>query len=406
MTSGERIVVVGAGIGGLTAAIALRRAGFDVAVYERAEALRPVGAGLTIQPNAVLALRRVGVDEAVENTGAHLRAGELFRADGTQLTRLTRETSEAVTRQVGAPLVGIHRATLHGILLDALGRERVHLGRTCTGYTQGEGEVTVRFEGGEAVGATALLGADGLRSTVRRQLLGDGEPVYAGYTCWRGISPSLCGVEPDFGGEGWGPTARFGGCTIDGGRFYWFAVADAPQGDQDGPEGPKAKLLALYKGWASPVPELLTATPEEAIFRADICDRPPVGRWGDGRVTLLGGRGPCHDAQPGPGGLSGHRRCAGAGRRARPWGRPHRGAAGVRDPTDSAGQRGGHRGPEAGRRGAVAQPGRHLAAGPRPAVDAFERHRPAAPGRLEAPLLRRSVYTPVIMPKTQVISRN
>ncbi|MBI5517118.1 MAG: FAD-dependent monooxygenase [Deltaproteobacteria bacterium] len=288
MTSGGRIVVVGAGIGGLSAAIALRRAGFEAEVYERAEALRPVGAGLTIQPNAVLALRRLGVGEALEKTGAHLRAGELWRSDGQRLTRLTREDSDALTREAGAPLVGIHRATLHELLVEALGRERLHLGRTCTGYAQDGTRVTARFSDGGDEACDVLVGADGLRSAVRAQVLGDGEPVYAGYTCWRGIAPTLCGVEPGFGGEGWGPTARFGGCTIDGGRFYWFAVADAPQGAKDPPDGAKAFLTELYRDWASPVPELLAATPEEAIFRADICDRPPVERWGEGRVTLLG----------------------------------------------------------------------------------------------------------------------
>ena len=283
----QGIVIIGAGIGGLTAAIALRQQGFQIEVYERAPELRPVGAGLTIQPNAVLALRRLGLGERVERAGAILRAGALMRADGTPLTRT--DPSWDLTREAGAPIVGIHRAALHQILLEELGRDAPQLGRACTGYEQAGEIVRVRFADGSERSYGALIGADGVRSVVRAQLLGDGEPVYAGYTSWRGICPERAGLPADFGGEMWGRGLRFGGCAIDAERFYWFAVANAPEGEQEpDPRVRKQQLLARFQGWGNHVPELIARTPEDAILRTDISDRPPVERWGEGRVTLLG----------------------------------------------------------------------------------------------------------------------
>ena len=283
------IVIVGAGIGGLAAALALRRAGQRVEVYERAAVLGGVGAGVTLQPNAVLALRRLGIGERIERAGAILRAGALLRRDGRPLSELPREMSEALLAELGAPIVGIHRATLHELLLEALGRDAVRLARTCAGYAPQENGVRVRFDDGTDVACDALVGADGLHSAVRAQLAGAGPPAYAGYTSWRGVSADRCGLAPDFGGEMWGRGERFGGCAIDGGRFYWFAVANAPAGEREpDPARRKARLLERFADWGNPVPELIRSTPEQDILRTDIADRPPLARWGEGRVTLLG----------------------------------------------------------------------------------------------------------------------
>jgi 2-polyprenyl-6-methoxyphenol hydroxylase-like FAD-dependent oxidoreductase len=212
-----------------------------------------------------------------------------MRSDGTPLTRLRETFAATLQREVGAGIVGIHRATLHEVLLDELGPDAVQLDHACTGYAQHAGGVRVRFADASERDCDALIGADGLRSAVRAQLLGDGEPVYAGYTSWRGVSPERCGLPEDFGGELWGRGQRFGGCCIDGGRFYWFAVANAPAGERDAdPEQAKQQLLARYAGWGRRVPELLRSTPADAILRTDISDRPPSSRWGEGRVTLLG----------------------------------------------------------------------------------------------------------------------
>jgi 2-polyprenyl-6-methoxyphenol hydroxylase-like FAD-dependent oxidoreductase len=284
-----RIIVIGGGIGGLTAAIALRSAGFRVEVHERAAQLAAVGAGITIQPNALLALRRLGLGERVERAGVKLRMGALLRADGAPISHMPPALVERIEREVGAGIVGIHRATLHAILRDELGADALQLGRTCCGFTQRAGRVVAEFSDGSQREGDVLIGADGLHSALRAQLLGDAEPIYAGYTSWRGVTPDRCGLPDDFGGELWGRGQRFGGCCIDGGRFYWFAVANAPAGARDpDPEQTKQQLIARFRGWGSRVPALLQSTPASAILRTDISDRLPSSRWGEGRVSLLG----------------------------------------------------------------------------------------------------------------------
>jgi 2-polyprenyl-6-methoxyphenol hydroxylase-like FAD-dependent oxidoreductase len=279
--SAEPILVVGAGIGGLTAAIALRRAGLPVEVYERAPELLEVGAGLTLQPNALLALRAIGMEDAVRLAGHAQAASRLLRSDGRVLAEVP---VQDVYRAVGAIAVGIHRGTLQSLLLDALGPVTPRCGRTAVGYEEESDRVTVHFAEGESATGALLLGADGLRSAVRAQLLADGEPVYRGYTAWRGVAPpgaTLLAASA----ESWGCGRRFGMVPIDGGRAYWYAAVNAPPG---GTEISRAVLRALFAGWHASVHTLVEATPEEAILRGDVFDRPPSSIWGRGRVTLLG----------------------------------------------------------------------------------------------------------------------
>ncbi len=285
----RRVAVIGAGLGGLAAALSLRHAGCDVEVHERAAVLSAVGAGLTLQPNAIAALRELGLGERVERAGAVLRVGGLLRRDGRPLSVLPRERGAALLQEAGAPVIGIHRAALQDLWLDALGPGAVRLGRTCTGYETRGGAVRVRFADASEVACDALIGADGLGSAVRARLAGDAAPVYAGYTSWRGVAPDRCGLEPDFAAELWGRGERFGGCAIDATRFYWFAVANAPAGARE-PDARRRKeqLLARFAGWGSRAPALIASTPEDAILRTDISDRPPLARWGEGPVTLLG----------------------------------------------------------------------------------------------------------------------
>jgi 2-polyprenyl-6-methoxyphenol hydroxylase-like FAD-dependent oxidoreductase len=287
MTSG-RVLVVGAGIGGLCAAIGLRSAGFQVEVHERAAKLEPLGAGLTIQPNAVLALRALGLGDAVERAGATLRAGAVMRADGSPLMKLPDGLAQELIQTLGAGIVGIHRATLHEILLRALGTEHVQLGHACLGVVQTGERVEVRFADGVRV-ADVVVGADGLHSVVRAALHGEAEPVYAGYTSFRGVTSDRCGVAADFGGELWGRGQRFGGCCIDGDRFYWYATVNAaPNEKHESLEAQKEALLQRFAQFGCQAPALIASTPAQAILRTDIRDRPTSQRWGRGQVTLLG----------------------------------------------------------------------------------------------------------------------
>lgn len=276
-----RVLVVGGGIGGLSAAIALRRVGVDAQVFERAPELREVGAGISLWPNATRVLARWGVLAEVEARAFRMRRGAILTQDGRLLQPMSFADGDA-------PHLLIHRAALHAALADALPAWALHLGAAFGGVRQEGGGVRAEFTGLGEVEGDALVGADGLRSAVRAQLLGDGAPTYRGYPVWRGVVE--LGAEAariDVLSETLGRGLRFGIVPIGGGRVAWWASANEPEGAR-APEGIKARLLRLFRGWHDPIPRLLAATPESEILRNDTYDRPPVRRWGRGRVTLLG----------------------------------------------------------------------------------------------------------------------
>lgn len=281
-----RAVIVGAGIGGLTAAIGLKQTGWDISVYERSWELREVGAGLTLWANAVKVLRKLGLEEVVTRSAAILRRSEIRNWRGKVLL----ETDlDALGDKVQAPTIGIHRADLQSCLADELGRENIVLGTTCVAFTQDEKGATALFAEGDEARGQILVGADGIKSLVRNQLLGNEPPRYAGYTAWRGVAQIDRREVPlglTFVALGRG--SQVGMLPIGGGRTYWFATANVPAGEEAGTEGHKADLMKRFGDWYAPFPAAVEATPDEAILRNDIVDRPPVRKWTEGRVTLLG----------------------------------------------------------------------------------------------------------------------
>jgi 2-polyprenyl-6-methoxyphenol hydroxylase-like FAD-dependent oxidoreductase len=281
-----RVLVIGGGIGGLTAAIALNRAGIPAAVYERAPELREVGAGITLWTNALKVLRKLGAGPAVEAKSTPLQQSEIRTWRGGLLSAMDLSELEA---KYAAPTVGIHRGDLQAALADHLGREHITLGAACVGFTQTADGVTARFADGREARGEFLIGADGLNSAVRTQLLGPQKPRYAGYTAWRGVG-HIDRPEVPVGKTllAMGRGSQVGYLPIGGGRTYWFATANTPPGGTDGPKGAKAVLLERFADWYAPIPAVIDATPDAAILRNDIIDRPPVTNWTDGRVTLLG----------------------------------------------------------------------------------------------------------------------
>lgn len=270
----------------MSAAIALRRAGNEVVVLERARHIDPVGAGITLFANAMGALDRLGVREAVAARGAAARRSAILTWDGRELT--------GVPSDLLAGTIALHRADLQAELAAAGGELR--LGVEVTAVEQhDDGVVAVAADGSEARGEL-LVGADGLGSVVRRAIA-DVPVRYAGYTAWRGVSSVP--VEAGRLTESWGQGERFGLVDIGSGRTYWFATKNAPEGAPDEPLGRKAEIVRRFSGWHEPIAEVAEATDDGAILRNDVYYLEPLPRWRAGRLVLVGDA--AHATTPGVG---------------------------------------------------------------------------------------------------------
>lgn len=277
-----KILVIGGGIAGLATAIALRRQGIDAHVYERAAAHREVGAGLSLWRNALIALDALGVGDACRALSAPYAGAALRRWDGRVIVSPAESELKRLVGEVGLVL---HRATLLQILADALGPEQLHLGHACLGFRDSTDGVIATFENIGDVHADGLVGADGLHSIVRRAILGSEEPVYSGYTAWRGVA-TFDHAELAVG-ESWGRGQRFGQVPMAHGEVYWFATQNAPAGVR-AHGGEKGEVLRLFGQWHQPIASLVERTAASAVLRNDIYDRPPARTWSRGRVTLVG----------------------------------------------------------------------------------------------------------------------
>ncbi len=278
-------IVVGGGIGGLSAAIALRRVGVEAVVLERAAEMREIGAGISLWANAMKALKKLGLYDAVRAAGKGGIGGTVRLPGGERLSGIPAEELEG---RFGESVV-LTRPDLQRALLAALdgaGGE-LRLGAECLGFRQDGSGVVVELRGRREERCDLLVGADGLHSAVRAGLFGEQKPRYAGFTAWRGLA-DLGEGRDDAGFEAWGRGRIFGLVSLGGCSFYWYATKNAPEGQGDAPGGRKAEILELFGGWHEPVPSVVRATEEEDILRNDVYDREPLRRWGEGRVTLLG----------------------------------------------------------------------------------------------------------------------
>jgi 2-polyprenyl-6-methoxyphenol hydroxylase-like FAD-dependent oxidoreductase len=279
----DTVVIAGGGIGGLAAAIALLRAGVRVRVLERVAELGEVGAGVGLWTNAIRALDHLGIGEEVRGFGAPLTIAEVRSARGAMLSRLD---LHSVLGEAAAANHIVHRATLHAALAAKLPKEHVTTGAEVVGFRERGNGVEAVLADGEVVHGALLIGADGIRSAVRRALWGDEPLRYSGQTCFRGIARFEV-ADARVLREVQGAGLRAAVCPLADGRVYWWAAINAPCDEPDEPPLRKAALLQRFHGWPFGVPEAIAAT-EGAILRNDLVDRPPRQPWGRARVTLLG----------------------------------------------------------------------------------------------------------------------
>ena len=291
MNPSLKVSVVGAGLGGLTAAAALLQRGFDVTVYEQAGELGEIGAGVQLSPNAVKVLRALGVENEALATSfepeRHVirswRSGRVLSA-----TRLKGALRDAY----GAGYYGFHRADLHKVLQRAVPAERVRLGVKCTGVRIHAGGAVLGFEDGSERASDVVIGADGVHSVVRAAVLGPESPRFTGNVCWRGLVPADAmpagEISPDM--TVWfGPGASFIYYYVRGGRLVnWVAMCEADNWTSESWkfEGDRNEVIERYQRWHPTVRALIEKS--DRYLKWALLDRDPLPRWSQGPVTLLG----------------------------------------------------------------------------------------------------------------------
>jgi salicylate hydroxylase len=292
-----KVTLIGAGIGGLTAALALQSRGFKVAVYEQAPQLAEVGAGLTLSPNATHALESVGLGLTLSRLASRpSRQAVLHYHTGEVL--VDQERGDLPKKQYGADYYQIHRADLHNMLADAVRAndpEAIKLSHAFVGLAQNNNAVDVTFANGVAVTADVVIGCDGIKSAVRDILWGKVAPRFTGNIAWRGLVPverlpknfklnppsaAAVGVKHSM--------ARYlirNGTVLN---YVAFAEKAGWEVESWAVRSEVSELLSEFADWHESFRTFLAATPPELCFKWAIHDRDPLPQWTKGRVTLLG----------------------------------------------------------------------------------------------------------------------
>src|SRR5438094_1273337 len=294
-----RIAVIGGGIGGLTAALSLRQAGFEADIYEQAPALTHIGGGINMGPNAARVLIRLGLGEAFLREGVRPRSTHQRRwDDGRTLQRAP--LNPQCEELYGAPHITIHRADLLAVISSVFPAERIHLGHRFVGLADCGDHVEAWFDNGARIAPDILVGADGIHSAVRAVLFGEEAPQFAGCVAYRGLVPveRIADLNLELGSQSWvGPGAHLVHYFVSRGRllnFVGWTEHDEWNREDWTDRATVARALAAFEGWHEQVRTIIAAA--ETCFIWALFDRDPLPRWSVGRATLLGDA--CHPMYP------------------------------------------------------------------------------------------------------------
>jgi salicylate hydroxylase len=285
-----RVAVVGGGIGGLVAALALRARGLDVTVFEQTQVLREIGAGVSLQPNATRLLRRVGLGEPLKHIGSLLVGVTLRTSLGETIAKSPRPAGLALSEDSEG--YNVHRAEFLNMLVEAQPKGTLQLGHRCIGVKEEGERVLLTFENGETSHADIVVGADGIRSAVQLGIGLKSTPTSEGIMAYRGLIPAnqlswtKSFVEPLL----WMGNGRSFLCyPVSQGRvvnMVAFVPSDRDAAESWSAPGDVAALAAEYAGWEAPVVETIGALKETFVW--GIFDRAPLPFWSTDRMTLLG----------------------------------------------------------------------------------------------------------------------
>ncbi|MDF0552395.1 FAD-dependent urate hydroxylase HpxO [Kamptonema sp. UHCC 0994] len=281
-----KIIIIGAGIGGLTAGIALRQAGYEIEIYDRVKELRPAGAGISLWSNGVKVLNRLGLGEKMAAIGGIMNRMQYRSLTGELLNDID---LQPLIEEVGQRPYPVARADLQKMLLEAYEGE-VKLNSKCIGVEESENSVTAIFENGHRATGDLVIAADGIHSTLRKYVLAEEiHPQYGGYINWNGLVEASEDLAPK---NTWvvyvGEHKRASMMPVAGNRLYFFFDVPLAKGTPSEPQNYRAELAEYFKGWAQPVQTLIKRIDPMKTSRPEINDVGPLDRFVRGRVALLG----------------------------------------------------------------------------------------------------------------------
>lgn len=283
-----KVIIIGAGMGGLSAGIALKRIGYEVEVYEKVTEIKPVGAAISIWSNGVKCLNYLGLEKQVAALGGNME--NMAYVEGLSGKVMTQFSLAPLVQEVGQRPYPVSRAQLQSMLLEEFGAENVHLGMELSHIHDDGLRVTAHFTNGSTAQGDILIGADGTHSKVRNYVLGhQPERRYAGYVNWNGLVEIDEAIAPSnqwttFVAQG----KRASVMPISDNRFYFFFDAPIAKGLPYERAQAKTVLQTYFKDWAAPVQTLIERINPETTNRVEIHDIEPFMHWTKGRVALLG----------------------------------------------------------------------------------------------------------------------
>lgn len=292
--------IIGAGIGGLTTALAFEKLNIPYHLYEKAEDINAIGAGIWLAPNALKVYEWLGILDQVKNAGNSIDRITIATAD---LQTLTDSKQDEAKEEYGYSTVAIHRAELQKVLANNVASSNISWEKGLKSYTETKEGVELQFLDATTTIVNYLIGADGINSVVRKQLFPKSKIRYSGQTCWRGVTNFKLPEDYNHRGiEMWGKQTRFGISKLSADKTSWFAVAKSKPFLTDNKETLKEDLLNEYKKYANVVTDLIANTNIDAILRNDIIDLKPIKKWHTNRVCLLGDAGHATTPNMGQGG--------------------------------------------------------------------------------------------------------